>query len=98
LEPVVSIRSQTQRIGMLAYGRKSRIAEQFNGSRALELRQVQLDGLRRVGEVMHEQQRVSPVLAYVCEDFVVPWAKKGKGSSPKRGMLFSPGDPSFHPV
>src|SRR3712207_2307700 len=71
LEPVEAARGEREQVGPLADAREPRAPEQLDGVAALVLREVELDGLRRAGEVVDAQHEVVLVAADVGEDAAV---------------------------
>src|SRR3954454_8255865 len=68
LEPVEAAGGQREDVGQIADRREPRAAEDLDRVAALEAREVELDRLRRAGEVVHAQHHVVLVAAHVRED------------------------------
>src|SRR5688572_6773985 len=70
-EPVEAARSQREQVRQLADAREAAAPEHLLGVAPLELRQVELHGLRRARQVVHAEQHLALVAADMGEDALV---------------------------
>src|SRR3954469_21413956 len=86
-EPVEAARREREQGGQLADRREARAPEHLDRAAALELAEVELDGLGGPSQVVDAQGDVALPLAHVGEDAVVGRAQRLVGAQPEHGVL-----------
>src|SRR5262245_50376021 len=91
------MRAKRQPIRLFTDSREGGASEQLNWNHILELRQLELDRLRKPGKIRDHDNVFFPIAPYESQNFPVFRLKKLKRTSSERLVAFAQSEGLLHP-
>ena len=70
-KPVKAVRPEREEVGRLPHRRESRLAQELDRRGAAMRRQIELDGLRALGQVLDDQERLVSLVKSDLREYTI---------------------------